>query len=117
MHRQLHGTEDGGVSLPEYHEATREMYALLNDALAEIEQQHEWRDAVSGAIKRAPWFEKGEWGGDKDGWGYHVEMVGWLIREEARLRTALSQIYEMSKWTHGERAIALARETPGREAQ
>lgn len=48
-----------------------------------------WRKAVSGAIKCAPWFEKGEWAGDKEGWGYHFEMVGWLIRENASLQADL----------------------------
>ncbi len=68
---------------------TREYWANEADALkAQLAAAHEWREAVSGAIKCAPWFEKGEWGGDKEGWGYHVEMVGWLIREGARLDAA-----------------------------
>lgn len=52
----------------------------------EATRLREWRNAVSSAIKCAPWFEKGEWGGDKEGWGYHLEMVGFLIREIERLQ-------------------------------
>lgn len=57
---------------------------------AEIARLTEWRNAVSGAIKTAPYFEAGEWGGDKEGWGYHLEQVGWLIRERGRLQAQVA---------------------------
>jgi hypothetical protein len=45
----------------------------------------EWRDSVSGAIKLIPEFAAGRWGGDKEGWGFHFEIVNWVRREKERL--------------------------------
>ncbi len=52
----------------------------------ERDRLQEWRDSVSGAIKNIPEFHSGEWGGDKEGWGYHFEVVNWLVRERDRLQ-------------------------------
>jgi hypothetical protein len=52
---------------------------------AERNRLQEWRDSVSAAIKNIPEFHTGEWGGDKEGWGFHFEVVNWFIRDRATL--------------------------------
>lgn len=82
----------GNCSSEEYQRS--EIDKLLADALgavpekpvsderhAEIARLREWRDSVSGAIKSSPWFEPGQWAGDKEGWGYHFEVVRAMVRE------------------------------------
>jgi hypothetical protein len=70
----------------------KELQAEVDRLRSELATEQAWHKAVSGAIKCAPWFEKGEWAGDKEGWGYHLEMVGYLIREGERLRKALRDV-------------------------
>jgi hypothetical protein len=56
---------------------------------AELEAENarlkEWRDSVSSAVKNVPEFHSGHWAGDKEGWGFHFELVNWLIRERDKL--------------------------------
>jgi hypothetical protein len=49
----------------------------------------EWRDSVSNAVKTAPEFEPGQWAGDKEGWGYHFEIVRYVIHNRDSLREQL----------------------------
>lgn len=58
----------------------------------EIAQLREWRDNVSKAIKRSPEFEPGEWAGDKEGWGYHFEIVQFLHRDRAALQARQQEL-------------------------
>lgn len=50
----------------------------------------EWRDCVSGAIKQIPEFAAGSWYGDKEGWGFHFEMVNHVRRERDALKSELA---------------------------
>ena len=68
--------------------------ATLTKLKAELEQLKEWRDAVSRGIKNIPEFGTGEWGGNKEGWGYHFEVVNWLQRERTRLAEIVKQCHE-----------------------
>lgn len=60
------------------------------DANLKILSLEEWKNAVSGAIKAIPEFSSGLWTGDKEGWGFHFEMVTFVCRERARLISRLS---------------------------
>lgn len=44
----------------------------------------EWKSSVLNALKTFPEFTAGEWGGDKEGWGFCFEIVRWAQRELAR---------------------------------
>jgi hypothetical protein len=57
-----------------------------------IEELQEWRDSVSVAVKNLPEFHTGQWAGDKEGWGYHFEVVNWLSRERERLQAANAEL-------------------------
>lgn len=57
---------------------------------AQIAALEQWRNNVSGVLKRSPLFEAGEWGGDKDGWGYHFELVKHLIGNDETLRAQIA---------------------------
>jgi hypothetical protein len=60
----------------------------LDDGVA-IRQ--EWKDSVLGMIKRIPEYETGEWGGDKEGWGFCFELIKWQTAEVAKLRKGLKE--------------------------
>lgn len=64
----------------------------LAEVKAERDRLNQWRDSVSSAIKTIPEFSSGQWSGDKEGWGFHFEMVNFVRREreaaEASLRSA-----------------------------
>lgn len=77
-----------------YSGAFRELLDHADAQQAEIDRLTEWRNAVSGAIKTAPYFESGEWGGDKECWGYHVKQVDWLIRETDRIESQAAVLRE-----------------------
>ena len=66
----------------------------LAEAQAEIERLKEWKSSVSQAVKALPEFHTGEWYGDKDGWGYHFEVIRWMAREIAALRSQLMEARE-----------------------
>lgn len=70
----------------------------LEDTVAELrvenEQLKEWRDSVSNAIKQIPEFATGKWGGDKDEWGYHFEIVRWITKSYADLEASLAWLVE-----------------------
>lgn len=40
----------------------------------------EWQSSVSSALRSWDLFESGQWAGDKNGWGYHFELIRFLIR-------------------------------------
>ncbi len=68
---------------------------------AEIERLREWVFTVSSAIKLIPEFFTGAWGGDKEGWGYHLEMVNYCRRKREEA--------EASAKRHADRMEALER--------
>lgn len=61
----------------------------------------EWKASVSNAIQNAPEFAAGEWGGNKDGWGYHFEVVQYLIRNRDELRTKVGLMEEEAEAGRG----------------
>jgi uncharacterized small protein (DUF1192 family) len=67
----------------------------LIERIARLEQEtaalREWKKSVSGAIKCIPEFATGKWSGDKDGWGFHFEVVQWIRREKERLEAQLAR--------------------------
>jgi len=66
---------------------------------AERDEAREWRTSVSSAIKSAPEFEPGSWAGDKEGWGYHFEIVNFLHRDRLTLRARVEEAErDASKW-------------------
>jgi hypothetical protein len=66
---------------------------------AERDEVREWRTSVSSAIKNAPEFEPGAWAGDKEGWGYHFEIVNFLHRDRLALRARVEEAErDASKW-------------------
>lgn len=44
------------------------------------ERLEDWQSSVSGALRSWDLFDAGEWAGDKSGWGYHIELIGFLMR-------------------------------------
>ncbi len=78
-------------------ECARKAEALLATAVAERDaavrerdELRDWRDNISNVIKSAPEFAPGEWAGDKEGWGYHFEIVAYVLRDRASLSAALA---------------------------
>lgn len=65
---------------------------------AENARLKEWKESVSSAIKNIPEFHTGAWAGDKEGWGFHFEVVNWLIREREKLYKALAPFEWL--WVH-----------------
>ena len=64
----------------EHDERFTGVFGAKNGCLAcELEQAQEWINSVSAAVKSAPEFAAGQWAGDKEGWGYHHEVVRWLV--------------------------------------
>ena len=57
-------------------------------------QTDEWRKSVSTAIKNIPEFHSGEWAGDKEGWGFHFEVVNWLQRHRTELEKRVGELEE-----------------------
>ncbi len=79
--RDLKEIADGcGVGVPDREEAKRRIIELAK-----------WKEAVLNQVKRIPEYETGEWGGDKEGWGFVFELIGWQTREVAKLREALGR--------------------------
>lgn len=66
--------------------------AELAERTRKRDRLQEWRDSVSTAVKNIPEFHSGEWGGDKEGWGFHFEVVNWLIRERDQARADLAAL-------------------------
>lgn len=64
---------------------------------AEIDRLKEWRDSVSNAIKQIPEFTTGKWGGDKDGWGYHFEIVRWITESYGDLTARIAKVEEYGR--------------------
>jgi hypothetical protein len=57
---------------------------------AEIAKLTEWRSSVLSRLEAMPEFRDATWAGDKRGWGYVFEFVGWLHSEVSALRSELS---------------------------
>lgn len=49
----------------------------------------EWKNAILGRCQAEPLFTAGQWGGDKTGWGYVFEFIGWHFREVTRLTAVI----------------------------
>lgn len=74
---------------------------LLGDEWQELKAENdrlkEWRDSVSSAIKQIPEFATGKWGGDKDGWGYHFEIVRWITESYGDLTARIAKVEEYGR--------------------
>lgn len=116
VERELQGVLDLRQGEKEAHERTKaelerafrlvaEQRGRANDARRRLAEALEWRDNVSAAIKTAPEFESGEWAGDKEGWGYHFEVVRYMVRRlaeaperEGRIREKLTALKAAYDW-------------------
>lgn len=71
--------------------ACREVYPCLTIRLLdESDRLEEWQSSVSGALRSWDMFESGTWAGNKNGWGYHFELIGFLIRHYEATKAALA---------------------------
>lgn len=61
----------------------------------EVERLTEWKSSVLGAIKQIPEFTTGEWGGDKEGWGFCFELIRWITRSHTTLTADLGRAREL----------------------
>jgi hypothetical protein len=86
----------GKLTLYQIVERVEKAEAEISSLESRLQQAQEWRDSVSGAIKQIPEFHSGKWCGDKEGWGFHFEVVRWLQREressESRLQVAQGEL-------------------------
>jgi rubrerythrin len=69
--------------------------------MCEVERLSEWKDAVLGIVKRIPEYETGEWGGDKEGWGFVFELVKWQTAELKKLQAIVKSAAEGEEETDG----------------
>lgn len=61
---------------------------------AENERLMEWQSSVLGRLEAMPEFRDATWAGDKRGWGFVFEFVGWMHREIKSLRSQLAATRE-----------------------
>lgn len=66
-------------------EVIREWVEECTKLMQENAKLAEWNRAVSDAVKNIPEFTTGDWHGDKQGWGWHFEMINFVQRERSRL--------------------------------
>jgi len=63
----------------------RSTVAELEERLARSSEENgrlkDWRDNISKLIKGRPEFSIDHWHGDKEGWGYHFEVIAHVFRE------------------------------------
>lgn len=75
-----------------YEQCATELEALAALSGAEIAQLQEWKSAVSSAIHMIPEFASGAWAGDKEGWGFHFEMVNYCRRQRETLAAECARL-------------------------
>lgn len=79
------------INVDQARKCFRDEQLVKEKAEQQLAEAREWITSVSHAIKTAPEFAAGTWGGDKEGWGYHFEVVRWMVREIAALRASLAE--------------------------
>lgn len=47
---------------------------------------------MSSAVKTIPEFHSGKWAGDKEGWGFHFELINWLRRQREAAESELKSL-------------------------
>jgi hypothetical protein len=70
--------------------------SALEPMLAELRGLQQCRNNVSAIIKEIPEFHSGEWGGDKEGWGFHFEVVKSLMRDKQAAEQALREARDIN---------------------
>ena len=66
-------------------------------AKAECARLKDWRNNISNVIKTAPEFAPGQWAGDKEGWGYHFEIVAYVLRDRRLLAAEVTNLQDSLK--------------------
>lgn len=81
------------VLIPELTAALRAALQREQEMAKEIGRLREWRDSVSSAIKTIPEFHLPDaWHGDREGWGFHFEMVNYCRRQREAAERELSTL-------------------------
>lgn len=84
----LHGEVD------EYSAVAEAVENELSALRVENERLMEWQSSVLGRLEQMPEFRDATWAGDKRGWGFVFEFVGWMHREIKSLRSQLAATRE-----------------------
>ena len=74
-------------------------HVILNcgKCTAERDALREWRNSISNVIKTAPEFAPGQWAGNKEGWGYHFEIVAYVFRDRRLLAAEVANLQDSLK--------------------
>jgi len=75
----------------------KQMETERDQARAEAERLEEWKKSVSNICKTLPEFDKRPWTGDKDGWGFHFELIKYIGQDRDLARAEVDHWKDLSK--------------------